>query len=436
MTTTHQTAPSAEPGRKPRIFYGWYLVAASFFSNTLTAGLYWQGFQVFFLPLIQEFGWSRAALSGAFAMRQVETGIAAPVVGVAIDKWGPRRVIMMSAWMLALGLMLVGFTSNLITFYIFFFFASIGASGTSHSVSWAVLLARWFSRRRGTAIGIGTSGPALAGLILVILSWSVETFGWRISVQAGGAVALVVLLAFSLVVRDRPEDMGLLPDGEAQPSPNDSSKRSRPVPREEQFTVAGALRDYRFWVLTLLFTSLFFGTSGMHVHHVPYFQNDLGLSSTEAAAIVAVVFLVSGVGRIGVGVLTDILDLRIVLGIIVVLNISSWAYLLAAPLDSWLMVLPYAILFGIPFGAVVSIRPLLMAKLFGGRSLGSLLGLFHAGALGSGIVGPVIMGWIYDVQGSYHTSLFLFLAVSVVAAPLVFLIRPRMTPTESNNALS
>ena len=147
--------------------------------------------------------------------------------------------------------------------------------------------------------------------------------------------------------------------------------------------------------------------------------------------MLAVVFLVSGVGRLGVGVLTDILDLRIVLGIIVILNISSWVYLLAAPLDSWLMVMPYAILFGIPFGAVVSIRPLLMAKLFGGRSLGSLLGLFQAGALGSGIIGPVAMGWIYDVQGSYHTSLFLFLGVSVVAAPLVFLIRPRMTPAES-----
>ena len=78
MTTTHQTAPSAEQGRKPRIFYGWYLVAASFFSNTLTAGLYWQGFQVFFLPLIKEFGWSRAALSGAFALRQVETGLLRP----------------------------------------------------------------------------------------------------------------------------------------------------------------------------------------------------------------------------------------------------------------------------------------------------------------------------------------------------------------------
>ena len=412
--------------RQRRIFYGWYLVAASFLSNTVTAGIYWQGFQVFFLPLIREYGWSRAALSGAFAMRQMETGIAAPLVGLAVDRLGPRKVIMLSAVMLSLGMALVGFTSNLLTFYLFFFIASLGASGTSHSISWAVAISRWFNRLRGTAIGIGTSGPTLAGGVLLVLGWAVESFGWRAAVWAGAAVLFLVLVPLSLLVRDRPEDMGLRPDGATLEEASTLPGKARAAAALEGTTVRQAIRERAFWAMTLLFSCLFLGQSGMQVHQVPFFQSDMSLSATEAAITVAVVLLLSGVGRVGGGVIADLVDVRLVLAGTVGLNVLSWVYLLLVPITSLALAIPYAVLFGIPFGAMVSVRPLLMVKLFGNRSLGLLMGLFQAGTLASGIFGPLIMGWLFDVQGTYRMSLFLFMAVSAAALPLVALIKPRV----------
>ena len=111
--------------KRPRIFYGWYIVAASFTSNVFVSGTYWQGFQLFFLPILREFGWSRAALSGAFSLRQVETGVFAPVLGFIVDRYGPRRVIMASGFVLGLGMILVAQTFSISSFYLFFMVAAI-----------------------------------------------------------------------------------------------------------------------------------------------------------------------------------------------------------------------------------------------------------------------------------------------------------------------
>jgi MFS family permease len=422
-----QTTP--ESPKRPRIFYGWYIVAASFTSNMFVAGSYWQGFQVFFLPLIREFGWSRAGLSGAFSMRQAEIGLFAPLLGFIVDRYGPRNVIMASGFVLGLGMILVSFTFSIWSFYLFFMIASIGASGTSHAIGWAVAIARWFKRKRGIALGMGMSGPVMTGLVIFVLAYFVDAYGWRWTLRGTGVLLWMTVIPFAMVIRPSPESQGLLPDGDlpedlgldASVDGNDASRQVRSS--EQGFSAGEALRSKPFWIASLMFAGMFFGTSAIQVHQVAYFES-VGFSTTGAAATVALVFALSGVGRIGGGFLADYIDIRFILVGMVGFHVIAWAYLATAGVTTLWGAVPFTVFFGIPFGAMVSIRPVLLAQLFGTRSLGSLSGMLQATALASGVVGPVLMGWIFDVRGDYSLAINIFIFTTALSLPLAFMVKP------------
>ena len=415
--------------RRPRIFYGWYIVAASFTSNIFVSGTYWQGFQLFFLPILREFGWSRAALSGAFSLRQVETGVFAPVLGFIVDRFGPRRVIMASGFVLGLGMILVAQTFSIWSFYLFFMVAAIGASGTSHSIGWAVAIARWFRRRRGVALGIGMSGPVMTGVVLIALAYCVKHYDWRATLAGAGVLLWCTVIPLAMLIRDSPESQGYLPDGDIPEAPDgpEGYKNSLPTQRitidQQEYTTGQALRSRSFWIASTLLGILFFGTSGIQVHQVPYFES-IGFSTTEAAATVSLVFALSGVGRIGAGFLADYMDIRYILAGMVGCHIIAWTYLAVADVNTLWDAVPFTIIFGIPFGAMVSIRPVLLAQLFGTRSLGSLSGMLQATSLASGTIGPVLMGWIFDIQGEYDLAIKIFIGSTALAIPLVFMVKP------------
>lgn len=416
--------------QRPGPFYGWYIVGASVFCNAVTAGTYWQGFQIFFLPLLKEFGWSRAALSGAFSFRSIETGVEAPFIGILVDRVGPRKVILWSAVLAGAGICLVGLTFDIISFYAFFLLATVGAGGASHSISWSVVITRWFRRRRGLALGIGTSGPMFAGVVLVTLAWLVETMGWRTAVVFAGVFLWLTIIPMTfLVVRDSPGQMGTGVDGDpVRPGPSERPAKGQERPEREGYTVGQALRSRPFWLVVVIFSCLFFGQSAFQVHQVAYFQNDAGLSLAEATSLLGLVFLVSAVGRIGVGFLSDFVDLRLVLAGIIAMNVMAWVYLLTIPVESFWLALPFVVIFGVPFGAMVSIRPVLLVQLFGVRSLGSMVGMFQLASLASSVVGPILMGYIYDIQGTYAPVLGIFALVSALALPFVFLVKAQEPP--------
>ena len=430
-----RTAPDTQ--QHPRIFYGWYIVAASFTCNVFTSGAYWQGFQVFFLPILRDFGWSRAALSGAFSLRQVETGAFAPFLGFIVDRIGPKPVIMTGGFVLGLGMVMLSYTFSIWSFYVFFLVASLGASGTSHAIGWTVVIARWFRRLRGTALGIGMSGPILTGAVLFVLALLVEEVGWRWTLRGTGVALIFIIVPLALVIRGSPQAYGVLPDGDLPRRPREGTltqgdieadRRARhdrnAVPDDDQGASAGeALRSRSFWIVSLLFGAMFFGTSALQVHQVPLFESK-GFSTAEAAVTVTLVFLVSGVGRIGAGSLADLLEIRYVLAMMVVLQAVSWLYLTLFGTTSLWASVPFTVLYGVSFGAMVSVRPVLLAQLFGTRALGSLSGMLQATALASGTIGPVFMGWVFDRNQEYDVAMIAFIATSAAAFPLAWAIRP------------
>ncbi len=357
----------------------------------------------------------------------------APVIGIMVDKFGPRRVIMGSGFVLGLGMILVSFTFSIWSFYLFFMIASLGASGTSHAIGWAVVISRWFKRKRGIALGIGMSGPVLTGLVLIFVTYFVNNYGWRATVAGAGVVLWMTVIPMAMFIRETPESQGLLPDGDllkVQDGEIEGTEVSQLKPAAEPgFTVSQALHSRSFWIASLLFAGMFFGTSAIQVHQIPYFQS-VGFSTGKAALTVSLVFALSGIGRIGAGYLADYVDIRFILGGMVGFHVIAWTYLATVGVDSLLSAVPFTILFGIPFGAMVSIRAVLLAQLFGTRALGSLSGMLQATALASGVVGPVFMGKVFDVTGDYSLAINTFIFVTALAMPLALLVKPAAVQTE------
>ena len=408
-----------------KVFYGWYIVAASVGLNFYLSIVFFQGFQVFFLPILREFGWTRALTSGAFSLRQLESGLLAPVIGFVVDRWGPRVVILSGVILGGLGMIMMGYVNSLWTFYLAFLIASLGVSGASHGVSWAVAVANWFDRLRGRALGVAMLGPVIGGPFVVVIAILEGMLGWRIAIIMLGIGLLIVGIPLSFVARARPEPYGYLPDGA---TPEEAEKREAGVPglalegASDGLTVSQAVHTRDFWVLIMLFAAVFMGISGLMVHLIPMLE-DLSYSSAQAASILGFMFLLSGIGRISSGFLADMVDFRIVMGGLIAFQLVGLLLLsLVGPSQIWLVGL-FILLFGIGFGGTIPLRPFLIMQIFGARSFGALQGLVQGGAIGAGMMGPIFYGWVFDTTGSYDLAIFASMATISAAAPLLFLMR-------------
>lgn len=370
-----------------RIFYGWYIVAASVGLNFYLTVVFGLGFNVFFLPILREFGWSRALTSGAFSLRAVEAGLLAPVVGFLVDRWGPRIVILLGVIFGGAGMVMLGYVNSLSSFYIAFLIASLGMTGAGHGVSWVTSVANWFKRRRGRALGVAMLGPVVGGPFVVVIALLENLIGWRIATIMLGVGLWIVGIPLAMVARSRPEPYGYLPDGDAPDTVSESVVEEvlelDPEEDSNGLTVSQASRTREFWVIVLLFALMFVGISGLMVHLIPLLE-DQSYSAAQAASLLGLMFLLSGIGRIGSGVLADKFDYRLVLGGLIGFQLVGLLLLIAiGPGQIWLAAL-FALIFGIGFGGTIPLRPFLIMEIFGARAFGALQGLVQVGAISAG----------------------------------------------------
>ena len=419
-------APPHAAARRPRVFYGWWIVAASVLTNAILTGSVFVGFSAFIIPIEQTFGWGRSVISAAFSLRQLESGLAAPFLGFLVDRYGARVFIIGGAVVTGLGLIALGLlSSNIFTFYLFFIIVAIGTSGVSHSVTWPIVIARWFRRNRGKAIGIAVIGPTIGGP-LVILNQAVEDqFGWRTVIAAHGVVVLVLVSLLGLVARERPEPYGLRPDGDAAPEAGADAAGAARAEQERGLRFAEVVRLPAFWLLTIYLGGMFVGSSGLLTHELPYFEQDKGFSTLAASVMVALTFGVSAIGRIGGGAMLDRVDYRVVMAGAALAMAVSFVYLQVVTIDSWPMALPFVVLFGVAFGTNIPMRATLPSLMFGNRSLGALVGVINGSTVMAGLAGPLMLGVVFDLQGSYSTGLWAMAALSLVLAAPAFFMRPR-----------
>ena len=415
---TYVTEKSAKIRR--RIFYGWYMVAASVVTNTIFSAAYFQGFGVLILPIERTFGWDRWVISAAMSLRQLESGIVSPAVGFLLDRFSARKLIFWSAVISGVGFIGLGFTTGIVTFFLCFVVISLGASGVSHAVTWPVIISRWFRRNRGLATGLAVTGPIFGSPIVILNTQIEEALGWRVVLVGYGALVLAGVTLLSMLVRDRPEPYGLRPDGDP---PEEGASTEHPASSSLLRTDAGltlraVLRTKEFWLFTSYLSGTFAVNSAVQGHMIPYFQQDIGLTAARAAVVMSMVFIISGIGRIGGGYLMDRTDYRVVLAVVAGMMGFSLLYLQVVGVKTVWATLPFALGFGVSFGCLVPMRGAVGSIMFGTRAIGKVLGILQGGPIAAGVVGPMIMGLIFDLHGNYSAAIWGLIVISALMMPL------------------
>lgn len=410
-------APAASPSRP---FYGWLIVLVSLFGiSTGPAAFGLASLGLMIGPLEQEFGWDRTQTSSAVSIMMICTALSLPLVGRLVDRIGVRRVLIPS--LIIMGLCLLALTQVTALWQFTAIYVAMGTLAVgSNSVPYMRVLAAWFDRRRGLAIGIAGSGTGLGfAYVPVLTEYLVTGHGWRMGYVGLGLIMLCgTLPLIALLLKETPASMGLLPDGGGKAEPERPAD-AKPAVAGDTLRQAMGRRD--FWSLVTIFVSLAFVLYGLIPHLVPMLT-DRGMSTREAAQIASIFGLATFGGRLLIGFLIDRHDARLIaliffslsaLGLgVLAMDLPAWAFLLAA------------LLLGGSLGAEVDMLAYLTSRYFGLKSFAEIFGvLFGAVMMGMGL-GPAIFGFVFDRTGSYNSMLALGVPICLVAIILVALLRP------------
>ena len=407
--------------RSIKIFYGWWIVGASLLTTLYMGGVVFYGFTAFFEPIVNEMGWSYTQVSLAASLRGLEMGLLAPFIGILVDRWGPRRLIVIGVIIAAAGLVVLSATTSLGMFYGAFALLAIGMSATSTTVLMTTI-ANWFHRKMGMASGIAICGFGLSGLLIPVIVRLIAVYGWRVTLDILAAGMVVMILPLSLFFRHKPEAYGYSPDGE--PENSSSYSNSLDVPHDEiEVKARQAIKSATFWRFALAFMYHMMVTSTVVTHVMPYLGS-ISVSRTMSGLVATSIPLTSILGRLGFGWLGDRFDKRKVATVgFVMMGCGLFFFGYASAMNKWMLVL-FLALFGVGYGGNNALRPSLTREYFGRRNFGSIFGLILGiGAIG-GITGPTLAGWVYDNWGSYQAVWFLLAGLAIVAIISILTMAP------------
>ena len=378
--------------------------------------------------LRDEFGWSKAALAGAFSLQQVENGMLGPVQGWLIDRFGPKLSLRVGVILFGLGFIAFSQVNSLITFYMAYLFIAIGASLCGY-FPFTVVIVNWFSKRRSRALSTMQTGGAIGGLLVVVVAFALETWGWRSTAFASGILVIVTGLPLVQVARQKPEDMGLRADGEPPDSREVAATRGTTEPRAldaGDFTLKEAMRTPAFWLISLGHGSALLIVSAVNVHLILHLEENLGYSLALASLAVVVVQAGQIGGTILGGVIGDVYDKRKIAFICMASH--TVALLLVAYAVNALMVFTFAILHGLAWGLRGPMMGAIRADYFGRTSYGAILGVSSLVTMFGSIAGPIVAGAIADRTGNYELG-FTILAVLAGLGSAFFLLAKRPVKT-------
>ena len=393
-------------------FYGWRIVATVFLVDFIAVGFYFYSYGVFFKAIAEDLGsGTRFGVALGLSISNVVGAGVAPFVGRAVDRVPVKRIMIAGAVCVSLGFVLMSQISSFWQYYLVLG-TLLGVGGAlMGGLATSKLVSNWFVARRGTAFGIATIGISLSGLVMPsAATWLIEAVGWR------GAFAVYGVCTFGIVVPlvarfvvDRPESMGLLPDGEAPPP----ARADGDSVAETMWHTRNILRSRNFWVLTVAFGLVLFSLSAVLVHLVAY-ADDLGIPRYRAAWVLSIAAGTGVLGKLAFGWLFDRFDPRIAIwisfgsqlaGLLAIMNARAYPSLASG-----------AVLFGFGMGGVIPLHASVCSAAFGRISFGKVSGLLRPFQVPITALGAPLAGWIYDATGSYASAFRLFAVVYVAAA--------------------
>jgi MFS family permease len=399
--TSQKINPPLEGGSG--FFYGYFVVGASLLIMATMWGVYY-AFGVFFKPVLNEFGWTKAMTSGAFSLASMMNGLLAVAVGGLTDKFGPRMVMTVCGLFLGLGFMLMSQISNVFHLYLFYgIFVGAGMSGSFIPLTSTV--ARWFFKRRGLMTGIVAAGSGIGALIgPPVASRLIPIYGWRTSYVILGSITLLVVVLSAQFIKRDPTQVGQIPYGKNQREQVELNLRA------EGLSLKEAVSSTRFWIF---FTTGFcygYCVFAIMVHIIPH-AIESGISAVRAANILAAIGCLSIVGKVLLGRVGDIVGNRRTLILGFILMSLALIGLVPAPI-AWMLFL-IAGLFGFAFGGIAVSHSPLVAELFGLRSHGVIFGVFGMSVGWGGAMGPLLTGYLFDVTNSYQMGFLLCAVISL-----------------------
>lgn len=438
MDIPAEETPKAQ--RKPRIYYGWWVVLIAFFTDFIQ-GTNAYAFPIFYKPMTQTLGWSRTTVALAPTLRTFANAFLSPWIGRLVDRQGPKMIMLAGA-------MLMGITSVAMSgihevwqyFLVYSVIGSIALVAEGSLVTQATV-SKWFVRKRGRAMAFVTLGVSAGGLAFTPLgTYIVVNYGWRTGYIALGILAWVLLIPGSLFMRRRPEDMGLLPDGAtpkpvadpvAAPSQSEPQKAASADALEDIWTLPQAIRSPNFWLLLMAFN-----LGGMSIGAVTFHQfnyiTDKGFTPAAAAGVVSLYAFLAIVAKLVYGFVSERLHIRYLVVLCMVgggIAISIFNF--ATSLQHLYI---YAVVYGLTRGAFILVTPLAWANYFGRTFQGTIRGFASPFGLITSAGGPLFGAWVFDHYGSYTIAFLVYSATFLIGAFLVFLAKPTKPPVLKSTA--
>jgi len=417
-------------------YYGWWVViAAAIIILIASAGPLYL-FSTLVDPLEEEFGWSRAAIGAGPSIAALMAGLTVPVAGYLVDRVGVRPLLIAGVTLVGGGFLALSQVQALWQFYISVAVIAIGMSLAALQVC-QVAIAHWFVKRRGRALGILGAGEGAAGVMVLLTALLIALFEWRTGLMIVGVGQLAICITLALTVRQRPEEMGLLPDGEpsglsqasGSPPPEavEGEGGSSSMGPEEGLTVGQALQTRSFWLLTSALILGWIGALAVIVHVIAYLDESGGFTEEGAALIAMGIPFGSLVGRVGFGWLADYLNKRSLLA--TAWTLQGLGILVFSAIHSPWQAVVFLVVFGPGFGGAITVLATLQAEYFGLRAFGTIQGLMWGMATMAPLVGPIFAGAVYDMMDTYRPAFLIMGLAGLAAAPAVLMTRRPRTWT-------
>ena len=426
-TSAGPAVAAEQPKKKPRFFYGWYIVAATFFTHWLGAGVGVPNFGQFFKPMSQDLGWTRTQTTWPLAIRNIISHFTGPIVGPLMDKYGPRYLMTVGAIIVGIGTVLMSQIHSMWQFILFFsVIGAIGNAGLSGIVT-NTALANWFVRMRGRATGISATGINFGEAVMTPLAFVlIASIGWRNAWIVLGLLPWVVVVPTAWIwMRRAPEDMGLRPDGDP---PVDAAVKGqiragggRAATEEHSWTPKAAFKSPALWLIMVSTTLASISVSGVVTHQIPY-MTDKGLSAGIAALVLTTYALCAIPSKLAWGFLSERVHIRYLTA--ASLFGSAIGLLILIKADSTWEVLLFGVVYGSTRGAWSVVTSLVWANYFGRHFLGTIRGLSQPFNIFSSVGGPIFAAMVYDETGSYVFAFSIFVATYVMGGALILLAKP------------
>ena len=399
---------------RSRLFYGYIIVILAFIIHLISFSLC-DSYGVFVNPWVDDFGWMRVTISGAYSLSFFLMGVLGIVMGIVTDKYGPRLALSICAVCLGMGYLLISQMQAQWQLYLFYgVIFGIGMSGI-----WAPLLSvisRWFIGRRGLIMGIVISGGGLGAFIgPPVIARLINAYDWRYSSLILGSFVLVAALLAAQFLKRDPAPIGQLPFGENKMQEQDPESIAMDFSLREAFGTA------QFWIIFSMFSCLAFYTFSIMVHLMPH-AIQLKIPTFSAAYILATISGTSIIGNFVMGRVCDKIGPRRIFIISFILMSAALFWLVQAR-EVWMLYL-FSIVFGFNHGGNATAQAPILARIFGLKAHGSIFGVALFGFTIGGALGPLITGYIFDLTGGYQPAFILCAAIGVVGLILAAILRP------------